>query len=186
MFWHHKHFGTKIRCSNFLCLNCTDVFAETKSFVNKKWIYICIILLDFFTTCDSRLSKILWNYCDIVSIPSFCTMTCNEALYSVYPGVPYELRNKKVMSRRGRNVATKERKVSEVEVELECLWSGRKLSLQTPRKRCQSRPQSSRWNRFSIFPVCMTVLLYEMSIFLSCNTIIVSPTPSLRERYSEW
>ena len=34
MIRYHKHFGTKFRYSNFLCLNCTEVFAETKSFFN--------------------------------------------------------------------------------------------------------------------------------------------------------
>ena len=35
MFRNHKHFGIKFRYSKFLCLNCTEVFAETESFLNK-------------------------------------------------------------------------------------------------------------------------------------------------------
>ena len=39
MFRLHKHFDTKFRYSNILCLNCIEVFAETKSFLNKFNIY---------------------------------------------------------------------------------------------------------------------------------------------------
>ena len=35
MFRHHKHFDTKFRYSNFLCQNCTEVFAETERFFNN-------------------------------------------------------------------------------------------------------------------------------------------------------
>ena len=41
------------------------------------------VIIDVFTPCDNHLSKILQNYCDIVSHPSFCTFTCNETLYTV-------------------------------------------------------------------------------------------------------
>ena len=40
MYWHHKRFGTKFRCLNILSLNYTEVFAETKSFLNKFHIYV--------------------------------------------------------------------------------------------------------------------------------------------------
>ena len=70
------------RCSNLLCLNCTEVFAKTTRFL-KQNSYTCIIFIEVFTPYNSHLSKILQNYCDIVLNPSFCTFTCNEALYSV-------------------------------------------------------------------------------------------------------
>ena len=35
MFRQHKHFGGKFCCSNYLCENFTEVYAETQSFVNK-------------------------------------------------------------------------------------------------------------------------------------------------------
>ena len=35
------------------------------------------------TPCDNHFSKILQNCCDIVSNRYFCTLTCNEALYTV-------------------------------------------------------------------------------------------------------
>ena len=45
MFRHHKHFSTKFRYSNFLCWNCTQVFAETKSFSNKFNIIVSSLLM---------------------------------------------------------------------------------------------------------------------------------------------
>ena len=45
MFRHHKHFGTKFCYSNFLCSNCTEVFAETKSFLNKFNIDVSSLLM---------------------------------------------------------------------------------------------------------------------------------------------
>ena len=47
---------------------------------NLIYMYLSI---DVSTLCNSHVSKILQNYCDIVSNPSFCTFTCNDALYSV-------------------------------------------------------------------------------------------------------
>ena len=44
MFRHHKHFGTKFRCSNFLCYNCTQVFAEMK-FLKKINIDVSSLLM---------------------------------------------------------------------------------------------------------------------------------------------
>ena len=45
MFRHHKHFGTKFRYSNFLCVNCTEVFAETKRLFNKFNINVASLLM---------------------------------------------------------------------------------------------------------------------------------------------
>ena len=44
MFRHYKHFGTKLCCSNFLCLNCTKVFVQNWYFENRLYINVCNIL----------------------------------------------------------------------------------------------------------------------------------------------
>ena len=45
MFRNLKQFGTKFRYSNFLCSNCTEVFTETKSFLNKIDIDVSSLLM---------------------------------------------------------------------------------------------------------------------------------------------
>ena len=72
----------KISLIEFPLLNCTEVFAETKSFLNKFNIDVS----------SSLLSKILQKSCDIVSNPSFCSFTKHEALYSmIYALIFYEI-----------------------------------------------------------------------------------------------
>ena len=57
MFQHHKHFGTKFRYSNFLCKNCTEVFAENKRFLNKFNIEVSSLLMS-----SSRVIVICQKY----------------------------------------------------------------------------------------------------------------------------
>ena len=59
------------------------MFAETKRFENEFIIHVSTFL-DVFTPCKNYMSKILLNYCDVVSNPSFCTFTWNDASYSVF------------------------------------------------------------------------------------------------------
>ena len=58
------------------------MFARTKSFANIFIIHISFVLMSSLRDIVF-FSKILQNNCDLVSNPSFCTLTCNEALYAV-------------------------------------------------------------------------------------------------------
>ena len=63
-------------------LNFIEVFEETKYNVNIFHIHVSSLLIS--SRRVSHLSKIFQNESDIVSIPSLCTFTCNEALYTVH------------------------------------------------------------------------------------------------------
>ena len=82
-----------IKCFSSINISLFDWISPVKTV--RKWLRklnvcehiwytcTCIIFIDVFTPCNSHLSKIFRKYCDIVSSPSFCTFTCNEALYTV-------------------------------------------------------------------------------------------------------
>ena len=73
------------------CLRKLTVFST--KFINKCHLYWCVHL------CNSHMSQILNKFCDILPNPSFCTFTCNEALYSV---VQYIFRSSSVEIRNNR------------------------------------------------------------------------------------
>ena len=78
----------KISLFEFPLFSCTEVCAETKRFVNKFHTHVSSF---YILIPDSHLSKIVQNFYDIVSNPSFSTSTCNEALYTVISQMSHQI-----------------------------------------------------------------------------------------------